>query len=51
MMQNPWPVVNWKTKETLTGAQLFAKYGAKASLATGTAQIQSVKNTTVPTGQ
>lgn len=51
MMQNPWPVVNWKTKETLTGAQLFAKYGAKASLATGAAQIQSVKNTTVPTGQ
>lgn len=50
MMQNPWPVVDWQTKEQLTTAQLTEKYGSNTGIAAGTAQIQSVQNTPVPTG-
>ena len=49
MMQNPWPAVHWQTKETLTGAELFARYGSEAAITAATNQIQSVKNTLVPT--
>lgn len=48
MMQNPWAAVNWQTKETLTGEQLFSKYGAANLLTTGATQIHSIKNTLVP---
>lgn len=50
MAQNPWPMVNWKTKETLTGAQLAAKYGSDTSLNSGSSQIKSINATPVPTG-
>lgn len=50
MAENPWPLVNWQTKETLTSAQLFAKYGTSSGLDTGNAQIKSINATTVPTG-
>ena len=50
MAENPWPLVNWQTKETLTGAQLVAKYGSDASLNSGSSQIKSINATKVPTG-
>ena len=50
MVQNPWPMVQWQTKETLTGAQLIAKYGSDASLNSGSSQIKSINATKVPTG-
>lgn len=50
MAENPWPLVHWQTKETLTSAQLFAKYGTSSGLDTGNAQIKSINATTVPTG-
>lgn len=50
MAQNPWPMVNWQTKETLTGAQLAAKYGSDTSLNSGSSQIKSINATPVPTG-
>ena len=50
MAENPWPLVNWQTKETLTGAQLVAKYGSDASLNSGGSQIKSINATKVPTG-
>ena len=50
MAQNPWPLVNWQTKETLTGAQLAAKYGSDTSLNSGSSQIKSINATPVPTG-
>ncbi|MBU5242178.1 hypothetical protein [Lactococcus lactis] len=50
MAENPWSLVNWQTKETLTSAQLFAKYGTSSGLDTGNAQIKSINATTVPTG-
>lgn len=50
MAQNPWPMVEWQVKETLTGDQLFAKYGAAEALKGGAAQIKSINNTGVPQG-
>lgn len=50
MAQNPWPMVEWQVKETLTGDQLFAKYGAADALKGGAAQIKSINNTGVPQG-
>lgn len=50
MAENPWPLVHWQTKETLTSAQLFAKYGTSSGLDAGNAQIKSINATTVPTG-
>lgn len=50
MAQDPWPMVKWQTKETLTGAQLVAKYGSDASLNSGSSQIKSINATKVPTG-
>ena len=50
MAQNPWPLVNWQTKETLTGAQLAAKYGSDTALNSGSSQIKSINATPVPTG-
>lgn len=50
MAQDPWPMVQWQTKETLTGAQLVAKYGSDASLNSGSSQIKSINATKVPTG-
>lgn len=50
MAQNPWPMVEWQVKETLTGDQLFAKYGTAEALKGGAAQIKSINNTGVPQG-
>ena len=50
MAQDPWPMVQWQTKETLTSAQLFAKYGTTSGLDAGNAQIKSINATKVPTG-
>ena len=50
MSQDPWSIVQWQTKETLTGAQLFAKYGADSSLNAGAAQIKSINSGTIPNG-